>query len=78
MAVGGGFFRLAGIVHTVGVKVGGPGEEFLPQPVRVQTGAAGFVEQGEKVRHAVKLSPQEQLVAALGFFTLKPPSSVLT
>jgi hypothetical protein len=26
----------------------------------------------------VKLSPQEQLVAALGFFTLKPPSSALT
>src|ERR1043166_8920509 len=24
--------------------------------------------------HALKLSPQEQLVAALGFFTLKPPS----
>jgi len=23
---------------------------------------------------ALKLSPQEQLVAALGFFTLKPPS----
>lgn len=24
--------------------------------------------------HALKLSPQEQLVAAFGFFTLKPPS----
>jgi hypothetical protein len=24
--------------------------------------------------YALKLSPQEQLVAALGFFTLKPPS----
>jgi hypothetical protein len=35
------------------------------------------VEEGEKVRHAEKLSPQEQLVAALGFFTLNPPSSVL-
>jgi hypothetical protein len=25
--------------------------------------------------YALKLSPQEQLVAAFGFFTLKPPSS---
>ena len=27
-----------------------------------------------KFIYALKLSPQEQLVAALGFFTLKPPS----
>jgi hypothetical protein len=26
------------------------------------------------ILQALKLSPQEQLVAALGFFTLKPPS----
>ena len=37
-----------------------------------------LVEQGEAVGHSVqalKLSPHEQLVAAFGFFTLKPPSS---
>ena len=60
------------------VNLGGQGEKLLPQPVRIQAGAAGFVQQSEKVRHAEKLSPQEQLVAALGFFTLKPPSSALT
>ena len=78
MAVGGGFFNFTGIVDAVGVHVGGQSEEFMAQPIGIQAGAAGFVEQGEKVGHAEKLSPQEQLVAALGFFTLKPPSSVLT
>ena len=53
------------------------------ESVWIQPRASGFTEQGERVGHgmrgrwgayALKLSPQEQLVAALGFFTLNPPS----
>ena len=33
-----------------------------------------LAQRGEMIRHALKLSPQEQVVAAFGFFTLKPPS----
>lgn len=47
----------------------------------VQPWAAWFVKEGEVVGHflldtaqALKLSPHEQVVAALGLCTLKPPS----
>jgi len=78
MPVGGGLFGLRGIVGAVRMKFTGQPEKFLPKPGGIQPGPAGFIEQTEIIRHAVKLSPQEQLVAAFGFFTLKPPSSVLT
>ena len=56
------------------MKIGGKGEEFLLEQIRIQPWTARFIEKCEIIRHALKLSPQEQLVAALGFFTLNPPS----
>ena len=38
------------------------------------TGNAPAAETGAPSGQALKLSPQEQLVAAFGFVTLKPPS----
>src|SRR5690606_33159676 len=50
-------------------------EKFCLQHLCVQPGTTWLVQQREIIGHqALKLSPQEQLVAALGFFTLKPPS----
>ena len=52
-------------------------DETRLQPVEVGPGTSRSLEQCEGIAHggyALKLSPQEQLVAALGFFTLNPPS----
>jgi len=65
-------------MDAVGMKFSGEPEKLLPEQGGIQPGPARFVEQPKIIRHAVKLSPQEQLVAALGFFTLNPPSSALT
>ena len=56
------------------MKRGGAFVEFRFEGLGVEPDGTGFVKQGELVGHAVKLSPQEQLVAAFGLVTLKPPS----
>ncbi len=56
------------------MRCGSGREKFLLEQLRIQPRPARLVEQGEIVRHALKFSPQEQLVAALEFFTLKPSS----
>ena len=52
-------------------------EEFCFQRLLIKPGLARLIEKREVIGHgaqALKLSPQEQLVAAFGFFTLNPPS----
>jgi len=61
-------------VDTIRMHLGGAGEKLGLERSGIQPRSARFVEQGEGVGHALKLSPHEQLVAALGFVTLKPPS----
>ena len=56
------------------MNLGGAGVELGLERNDIQPRTARLVEQGEVVGHALKLSPHEQLVAALGFVTLKPPS----
>ena len=47
-------------------------ERFL-QRLELEPGPARLIEQGEVIRHAAKLSPQEQCATAFGLVTLKPP-----
>ena len=72
--LGGACGIAAGLVGMRGAAGGEPG---LLQGVRVEGGGTRQAEEGEGVRHrenqAEKLSPQEQVTTALGFFTLKPP-----
>jgi hypothetical protein len=69
-----------GRVQTIGVEISGEGQEVGFQGDEVESGLAGLFEEGEAIHgggdgvQALKLSPQEQLVAALGFLTLNPPS----
>ncbi|MEI2723748.1 MAG: hypothetical protein V9H26_09470 [Verrucomicrobiota bacterium] len=69
------FFRGNRVMESIGMMLRRKGEKIAFEQLRIEPGSARSVEQCEMVRdHALKLSPQEQLVAALGFFTLKPPS----
>src|SRR6266404_2719884 len=75
-------FGSRGIVDTIGMDLRRQGKELQFQRLGINPRAARFVQEGKIVGHlkaaapnqALKLSPQEQLVAALGFFTLNPPS----
>ena len=72
--IGGLRFRVACAVDAVRVRSGQLGEDAGLEGVGIQPRKPGLAEKDERIGHALKLSPQEQLVAALGFFTLKPPS----
>jgi hypothetical protein len=65
-------------MDAVGMTVRGKVKEPLLQQLSAKPWPPRHPEQGEMVGHALKLSPQEQLVAALGFFTLNPPSKAST
>ena len=70
-------FRLGKSVDTVRVHGSRECEEFCFQRFLIKPGLARLIEKREVIGHgaqALKLSPQEQLVAAFGFFTLNPPS----
>lgn len=62
-------------VGTVRVDFGAQRQELAFEKVGVEPGATWLTKQRKIIVQALKLSPQEQLVAALGFFTLNPPSS---
>lgn len=64
------------VVAAIRMQLGGKCEELLFKRVRVEPRLALLAKRREIIRHALKLSPHEQLVAAFGFFTLNPPSSV--
>ena len=72
-------FPLRRPVRAVGVNLRRRARNFCLSNSASSQGRRGSCEQGEIIRHAnhrqaLKLSPQEQLLAALGFFTLNPPS----
>src|ERR1044071_5842252 len=67
-------FRLFKTVSAVRMHGCGKRKEFFLERIGIEPWAARFVENSKIVRHyALKLSPHEQLVAAFGFCTLKPP-----
>ena len=70
-----GGFLLVCIREAIRMPFGRKRMEAPLQEVRIDPGRAGNVESREAIHfQALKLSPHEQLVAAFGFFTLKPPS----
>src|SRR5690606_20905005 len=74
----GGTFRLRQGVDSIGMNRGGELEKFFLETFRIQPWTARLIQQKEIIRHALKLSPQEQLVAAFGFLTLNPPCNAST
>src|SRR6266404_8779967 len=70
------------IMDAIRMDLRRQGKKLLFERLGINPRAARLVQEGKIIGHlkaaapnqALKLSPQEQLVAALGFFTLNPPS----
>src|SRR5687768_6377296 len=65
------------VVDSIRVDGGRERKEFSFQCLLIKPWLARLIEKREVIGHeaqALKLSPQEQVVAAFGFFTLNPPS----
>jgi hypothetical protein len=70
-------FRLGKCVNAVRMDGSRERKKFCFERLFIKPGLARLIEKREVIGHgaqALKLSPQEQLVAAFGFFTLNPPS----
>src|SRR3954462_2413924 len=65
-----GAFRAADRIRMLLQRL--PAKDFL-QRSGIEPGNPRLLEEREIIRHAAKLSPQEQCATALGFVTLNPP-----